>query len=489
MSNIKILDMLKEKVKGRISEGVNKKRFKPVFVIVLGFIVLILLGSLLLSLPFTHKPGIEISYIDALFTSVSASCVTGLFTLPGGIIGNFNSIGIVIIMILIQLGGLGAAIVGAFIFIIVSKHLSFDQQSIIKESWNLSGSKGLKKIFGLVFLIVFSSELVGAILLFLDFRFVHPEYFGDSLYKTIGAAVFTSISAFNNAGFDLFGAASLGYQQNDYFLLIVIAILIIGGGLGFMVWIDIFKKKFHWKKFTFHTKVVLFMTVALLLIGTLLIFLSENVLNDLSYSSGSPKMTFFGSFFMSVSCRTAGFSMYNLGETRSTTLIIMMILMIIGASPGGTGGGIKTTTFYVVILRVISLVSKKKSHGFGRSVPSKSVTKAMMIFFLTLVLIITAITLISSFEGEGNYIKDGIVYKTPMEGAMRYGTLDYMTEICSAVGTVGLSTGITSYLGVGSKIVLIVLMYFGRLGPLSITQIFNKKEPNWSYPEEDITIG
>lgn len=467
----------------------TRRKIKPVFLIVIGFLAIIFVGSLFLVLPFTHKAGVEVSYLDALFMSVSATCVTGLFTVPQGLAGTFNVYGYVIVAILIQLGGLGAGVVGVFIFIVISKHLSFDQQTIIKESWNLSDSKNLKKIFGIVFMMTAIFEILGAGLLFIDFYLIHPELYNGDIASAIGASVFTSISAFNNAGFDLFGTNSLLDYQNDIYLLFVLSFLIIAGGLGYMVHIDIFKKKFNFKRFSLQSKIVIFMTIILILLGGLGIYGSENLGYRNTYSYGNEHMNFINSLFLSVSCRTAGFSTYNLAETKSATLMIMMILMVIGASPGGTGGGIKTTTIFVVLANFVSLFNKKDPHAFRRRLSKKSLNKASLIFFASLFLIILSIIVVTSFEGPNVYLLNGQVLETAQEGAIEFTTVDYLFEICSAMATVGLGTGYTVFYTVGTKIVLIILMFLGRIGPLSISQMFYQKEPTWHYVEEDITIG
>ena len=215
---------------------ISNLKSSPMLLIGLAFLFVILLGSLLLFFPFTHKSNsFSIEYIDALFTSISATCVTGLVSIKEGVADTFNIFGYVIIAILIQIGGFGAAMVGVSIFIIFARKLSFQQQNLIKESWNISNYKGLKRIFLLIVLTTFVFELIGATLLFLDFYFLHNEIGGGDNFALVGYSVFTSISAFNNAGFDLFGTTSLISFQNDIWLNLIIAFLIIFGGLGYLV--------------------------------------------------------------------------------------------------------------------------------------------------------------------------------------------------------------------------------------------------------------
>ena len=467
----------------------KRKTIRPVFLIVIGFLAIIFLGSVLLFLPFTHREGIDVPYVDSLFMSFSATCVTGLFSVPKGLAGTFNEWGYLIVAILIQLGGLGAGVVGVFIFIVISKRLSFDQQTIIKESWNLSDNRNLRRIFAIVFAMTAVFEICGAALIFIDFYFFHSDIYEGNIIRTVCASVFTSISAFNNAGFDLFGTESILAFQNDYFLLSVLAILIISGGLGYMVHIDIFKKRFNWKKFTLQSKIVLSMTAFLIIVGGLGIFASENLGTRSLYSSGNEHMDLFNSIFLSISCRTAGFSTYNLAETKRSTLMIMMILMIIGASPGGTGGGIKTTTIFVVMTSFVSLFTLRDPNAFRRNMSKKALNRASLIFFASLGLIVVSIIVVTAFEGDSAYVVGNTVFHTYQADAVRYTTIDYLFEICSAMATVGLGTGYTVYYSVGTKIVLMILMFLGRIGPLSVSQLFYHKVRTWSYAEEEIAIG
>ena len=470
---------------------ISNWKSSPMLLIGLAFLFVILLGSLLLFFPFTHKSNsFSIEYIDALFTSISATCVTGLVSIKEGVADTFNIFGYVIIAILIQIGGFGAAMVGVSIFIIFARKLSFQQQNLIKESWNISNYKGLKRIFLLIVLTTFVFELIGATLLFLDFYFLHNEIGGGDNFALVGYSVFTSISAFNNAGFDLFGTTSLISFQNDIWLNLIIAFLIIFGGLGYLVIFNILSKKFNFKRFRFDAKVAVFMTFILIVFGTLIIYGTENLITpNTSFTSGNKSVNFLGAFFLSVSTRTAGFTTYDLSCARNSTLLIMMVLMFIGACPGGTGGGIKTTTVFVTFIHFISMVSKKPVHAFERSVSKKVINRALTLMFVSMLLIILSVFLISTFEGNMNFIKDGVIHKEYVEDSSLYGLVDYLFEVFSAFATVGLSTGYTPYFTNGSKIVLMFLMFLGRLGPLSISQIVKSKEIPWNYVEEDVSIG
>ncbi len=459
----------------------HKFTLSPIAIIVISFLAVILIGSILLILPIAHKPGATVTYLDALFTSTSCTCVTGLVSVKSGIADSFSIFGRVTMAILIQLGGLGVTTLAVIFFLIASRKLTFGEQSLIKESWNLKNLSGIKKIFFLVLLVSFSFETFGAILSFLDFYYIH----NFDMSTAWGYAFFHSVSSFNNAGFDILGNNSLISYENDIFLNLITSFLIIAGGLGFFVNIDIIKKKLHFKKFTLHTKIVLLYTAILVVFGTLSIYLIE-LTNEVT------QVSFMGSFFMSVSTRTAGFTMYNLGTFNDATIIIMCILMFIGASPGGTGGGIKTTTFALLLAYLRGVITAKRPYAFRRSINKDLIRRALLIIILGFSFFVIGFTLICVFEGNYNYIDYStgeklIIYK---DGATRYNAIDFGFEAMSAFGTVGLSTGITPYLAPASKIILIFLMYVGRIGPLTISTAFRgKNTATYHYAEEDVSIG
>ena len=457
----------------------KKLEIRPIAFICLAFVLVIVVGSLLLRAPFSLNEGISISYIDALFTSTSATCVTGLVSLPNGSVADtFNIFGRFVVAILIQIGGLGAATLAMTFILIVSSKLSFHQQVLVKESWNISSFKGLKKIFYLNLLITFIAEFVGAILLFFDLYFFHNDVV-KTVDAAFGHAFFLSVSAFNNAGFDIFGNTSLIAFSNDVFMNLVISLLIIFGGLGYLVIIDIISKKFKFKKMTLHTKVVIFMTILLIIVGTISIYLSENVSHfiDPTMPAG---MDFLESFFLSVSTRTAGFTTFNLYDAQICSILLMNVLMFIGASPGGTGGGVKTTTIFALFTRIRSEVDGKYPHAFRRSISKDTTQKAFILFFLSILFLLFFIILIFAFEGES------------IEGnGNTYYSLDYVFDAFSAFATVGLSTGVTPFFSVGSKLCLITLMYIGRIGPMSISlSLFkSRKTSTWNYVDDSLPIG
>jgi trk system potassium uptake protein TrkH len=448
-----------------------RKKFvlRPVLLIALSFFIVIMLGSVLLVCPFAHEPGVEVNYLNALFTSVTATCVTGLVDLKDGIAASYSLAGEIIILILIQLGGLGVTSIGTF-FVITIFGLSLSQQQLIKEAWNLSSAKILKKIFFYTILITAVIEILGAILSFISFYCLqaNPMTLEDAIYN----GVFHSISAFNNAGIDLLGSQSLINHQEPL-LLTTTALLITFGGLGYVVIIDVLSKKFNFKRFKAHTKIVLSMTLILFIIGSLMIFLTSY-----SYTpdvGGSFVISFENSMFLCVSTRTAGFTTVDLGTVPIASLIIMIMLMFVGASPGGTGGGIKTTTIFVIFAYIRSVFQNKEPYGFRREMNKDATKKALLLFVVGIVFIILISLIISVTEmAYGNVIAyDEVLFETT-----------------SAFATVGLTTGITPGLSEASRVLLILLMYLGRIGPMSITTMLKSHNIQlWHYVEENIPIG
>lgn len=438
-----------------------KKLFKnqsPVRIIVFAFFLATVVGAGLLMLPISVKDGVEIKFIDALYTSVSAVCVTGLVPLDVG--STFSVFGYIVIAILIQIGGLGVTTVGAGIVLMVGRKMSLKGLNVVKEASNLNSRKELYQFLGYIFITTICFEFVGAVLSFCVF--IHDMSFSQAL----GVSIFHAISSFNNAGFDIFGGiegfaqgTSLIYYQSNIPLNLITAFLIICGGLGFLVIKELFATKFKWKKFSMHTKVVLTMTLTLIVSGTLLIKLTEQ------------NISWLGAFFTSVSCRTAGFATYDLSAFKAATLLLMIVYMFIGASPGSTGGGIKTTTFFALFLGIKSAATNKSEKAFHYAMPKDAYKKASVIAILGVVIILITTILIMAFEPQLS---------------MR----DALFEMASAFGTVGLSTGITSTLGVMSKIISCVVMFIGRLGPLTIASLwYFSRGDRFSYPEGNISIG
>lgn len=418
--------------------------------IALGFLGVILFGSLLLYLPVTHNDGVSVSYIDSLFTSVSAVCVTGLIVFDTA--DTFNCFGQAIIAMLIQIGGLGIASIGIGIMALSGKRVNMRDRYLVKEALNYHSFGGILDLVKWVLLTTLSIELAGAVISF--FIFIQDYSFGHALWLSI----FHSIASFNNAGFDILGGGvGLSGYKDNVFMNVLTALLIIAGGLGFFAIKEITSKKKP-KRLSLNTKVVLVTTSALTVIGMLLIKLSENI-------------TWLGAFFSSVSTRTAGFSTFSFGEFSNAGLIIVIILMFIGASPGSTGGGVKTTTFFILTSSLLSIMTNRDMGAFKRKFHRDTVFKAFLIFVTSIAVCMISTYLLCLAEPDIDFIS-------------------VLFETVSAFGTVGLSTGITSSLSEAGKIILAVTMYIGRIGPLTAaTLLAVSPPPSVSRAEENIAIG
>ena len=427
------------------------KKQPPVRIIALGFAAVILLGSILLMLPCSIQDGVTVRYIDALYTSTSAVCVTGLIAVDAG--DTFTPLGQFFLGMLIQVGGLGVTAVGAGVILAMGKKVNMKGRNIIREAMNLDSGKGTVRFIQSVFLTTITFELVGAALSFIVFVQDYPPL------HALGISLFHSVAAFNNSGFDILGNfQNLIPYQDDVLLNLVTCGLIFFGGIGFLVIREIVTKRFHWRKFSMHTKVVLTVSAALIVSGTVLLWLTEDV-------------TLLGAFFHSVSARTAGFSTYSLGNFSNAGLFVLTVLMFIGASPGSTGGGIKTSTFFVLLQGIKSAATNKSEKAFRYAIPVDAFRKAAVITLIALGVVITGTYLMVIMEPDITL-------------------MDALFEVTSAFGTVGLSTGITSGLSDGSKILSIITMYIGRLGPLTIASLwyFSRGE-RASYPDGNISIG
>lgn len=412
--------------------------------------MIILLGSVLLALPVAHKSGIHLRYIDALFTSTSAVCVTGLVTVD--VAATFNLFGRTVVAVLIMVGGMGFAAVVMSIVMLLGWDVGISKRSIVSEAYNLGTLRGT---LHLVKTVVFASMLfqtVGTIVGYGVFR----QNYGP--WDALGHSVFHAISAFNNAGFDILGEyrSLTGYRDN-LVLNLLTAFLIIAGGLGFFVLRDIADNRL-WRRLSMHSRIVLSVSFFLIVVGTLGIQLLDHV-------------GFLPAFFQSVSSRTAGFNTIDIGRLSAAGLFFIMVLMFIGASPGSTGGGIKTTTALTLVLSLLGMASHREPAAFKRRIPQESVLKAFQTMLLALLTVCCGVFIISIAEGN------------------RFSFLQISFESVSAFATVGLSTGITPQLGNVAKTVLIVTMYIGRLGPITVATSLKVKESVLKHVEERIFIG
>ncbi len=425
--------------------------------IALGFAAVILIGSVLLMLPCSVREGVDVKYIDALYTSTSAVCVTGLIAIDVGTA--FTPLGQFFLAMLIQIGGLGVTSVGAGIILAMRRKIDLKGRHLIHEGSNLDSGREAIRFVKSVFLMTLAFELTGAALSFIVFVRDYPPL------TALGYSLFHSVAAFNNSGFDNLGLSGELYNninlmpyQNDVLLNLVTCGLIFFGGIGFLVIKEIIEKRFRWKRFSMHTKVVLSLSAVLIGAGTLLLKLSENI-------------SWLAALFHSVSARTAGFSTAPLSTFSNAGLLVLIVLMFIGASPGSTGGGVKTTSFFVLLQGVKSAATNKSEKAFKYSIPSDAFRKAAVIVLLALGVVLTGTFLLVAMEPQ-------------------IGFIDALFEVTSAFGTVGLSTGITAGLGIDAKLLSIAVMYIGRLGPLTVASLwyFNKGE-RIEYPDGNIAIG
>ena len=415
-----------------------------------GFAAVILIGALILMLPISVRDDATVSFIDALFTSTSAVCVTGLIAIDTA--DHFTVFGRTVVAALIQIGGLGVTCVGVTLILAAGKRIGLKARQLIKESWNVSTYGGLVKLVKSVLKLTLLFEGVGALLSFIVFVQDYPPM------DALGIALFHSVAAFNNSGFDVLGGLqNLIPYQNDVLLNLVTAGLIIFGGIGFLVIMDVRKKR-SFRKLTLHSKVVITMSALLILIGTVALKCTEDI-------------TWMGAYFHSVSARTAGFSTYSLGEFTNAGLFVLVLLMFIGASPGSTGGGIKTSTLFVMCNVIRSVIFNKHHTAFRRRIADSVIMQAFVVTLLSFCIVAISTFLLCVLEPE-------------------YSFMQLLFETVSGFGTVGLSTGITSHLGDAAKIVLVATMFIGRLGALTIATLGNFKEPSEvSYTTENITIG
>ena len=429
------------------------RKMTPVRIIALGFALTVLIGAGLLLLPCSVRPGVSLSLIDALYTSTSAVCVTGLIAVDAH--DTFTPLGRCILGLLIQIGGLGVTAVGAGVILAIRKRISIKGRTLLREAMNLDSGKGIVHFLKSVLLTTLTIELAGACLSF-------PVFVRDySVPQAIGISLFHSVAAFNNSGFDILGGMrNLTPYRDDVLLNLVTSALIILGGIGFLVIREVLEKRFCWKRFSMHTKVVLSVSAVLTLAGMLLLKMTER-----------GNISWLGAFFQSVTARTAGFSTYPLGGFSNAGLVVMTVLMFIGASPGSTGGGIKTTTFFAVLQGIRSAATNRSEKAFRYTLPADAFRKASVIASIGLFLVAGSTFVLLLLEPQL---------------ALR----DALFEMVSAFGTVGLSTGITPGLGVAAKLLSIVMMYIGRLGPMTIATVwyFSRGE-RVRFPEGNIAIG
>lgn len=417
----------------------KKKKGRTSFqIIIFSFFSLILAGSLLLMLPIASQERTVTPFHDCLFTATSATCVTGLIVHDTATY--WSVFGKCVIMTLIQIGGMGVITIGVAIMRATGRKLSLSQLSTMKESISAPQVGGIMHLTGFIIKGTLIVEFIGALLL-------APVFCSDfGFVQGVGYSLFHSVSAFCNAGFDLMGErepfSSLTSYSGNAYLNIVIMLLIIVGGIGFLTWSDVMTHKLKFKKYSLQSKLVIITSLVLIIIPALCFFYGE-------YSDLDPKERILSSTFQSVTARTAGFNTQDLAQMSESGSLTMIILMLIGGSPGSTAGGMKTATFAVLLLGAITVFRRKGDvECFKRRIPDNALRNAGAILFMYLSLFITSGVIISRYEG------------IPL--------LTCLFETGSAVGTVGLTLGITTQLSVFSKSILMFLMFFGRVGGLTL---------------------
>lgn len=447
----------------------NDNSFKrnPPLLFIMGFVGVVFLGATLLNFPFASVDGNSVGFIDALFTATSAVCVTGLTVVTTATQWTF--FGKVVILFLIQIGGLGLMTLSTFIFFFLGKKISLKTRLLIKEERNIDELQGVVRLTKNVLIYTFTVELIGALI----FSLVFCREYG--FLTGIWYSIFHAISAFCNAGFDLIGSQSFMPYVVNPIINICTTFLIIFGGLGYIVVIELIKVR-RFKKFSLHTKIVLVMTAILLISGTLLFLALEY--NNVGTIG---ELNFFGklqaSYFQSVSARTAGYFTVDMASMRDSTSIMMIILMFIGGSSGSTAGGVKITTMAVAVLAIHSTIyGKRDIEIYQKRISFTVIMKAISVIGIAFAVVVVVSMILSIVENTNVF-----------------SYVDVLFESVSAFGTVGLTRNVTPFLSALSKIVISCTMFIGRLGPLTIALAVASRQHgcvgNYTYPEGKIIIG
>lgn len=451
----------------------KKPRLSTTQLITLGFLAAVLAGSLLLTLPVSSASGEMTPYLDALFTSATSVCVTGLTVVDT--FSHWSLFGKIVILLLIQLGGLGVISFTTGIMVLIGRKITLKDRLLLESAFNLDNLSGLVRFLGKVFKGTLLIEGVGALLSMPVFC---PRYG----FRGIWISVFHSVSAFCNAGIDILGPNSLEPYVNNVWLNLVTMALIILGGIGFIVWWDVLRvaglvrrgeirRGLFWQRLGLHTKITLF-TTAVLIVGGWLLFLVMEWDNPETLGSLNPATKTLAALFQSVTTRTAGFATVPQSGLRTESVLLSVVLMFIGGSSVGTAGGVKTTTIALIFLSAASVVRGRETvTAYRRTIPDKLVRRASAIVAISLTTLLVSTALLSLFQ-VGNLD-------------------DLLFETASALGTVGLTRGVSAQLGAAGKILLSCCMYFGRVGPISLAIAFayRKDKGITAYPEQNITIG
>ncbi len=455
---------------------IKKIEIQPAQILVLGFLGFIILGGLLLNLPIASKDGQSVGIVNALFTATSAVCVTGLVV--ANTMAQWTLFGKVVILILIQIGGLGVMTMATMFFLLLGKKIGLKERLVIQEALNQNKISGVVRLTRKIILGTLILEGVGAFILMLRFL---PEY---GFWEALGLGIFHSVSAFCNAGFDILSFNSLSPYVHDWPVNLTISMLVIFGGLGFTVWYDLIDttreairrkryRGFWFRHLALHSKLVLVLTTTLLAAGFILFFLLE-MSNPETMGSFTGGQKVLASFFQSMTTRTAGFNTIPLDQMTDGSKFITIILMFIGGSPAGTAGGIKTVTLGVLIFSVMSTIrSREETEVFNRRIPSDIIKRSLAIIMMSLAVIISVTIVLTITENQ------------PF--------LDVAFEAVSAFATVGLSLGITGELSIIGKIVIAITMFIGRLGPMTFAVAmairYNRKKTSVRKPSERVMVG
>lgn len=435
----------------------KRKHLSPYIKILISFAAVIVVGALLLWLPFAAAEGKAMSFIDALFMSASSVCITGLSVVPN-LGASLTLFGKIVVALLVEIGGLSILTIAIFILVLLGKKVGIGDRFMLKEALNLDSVGGIVRILKALIIYVFSVQLAGVVLL-LPCLMTKYDFF-----SALGLSIFHSIASFNNAGLDIFGFAdSLAEFQTNYYFMSVTMLLIVIGSIGFVVVFDLYDFfRGSRRNLSLLTKIVLIATICLIALGALFIVISD------------PEIGFFNALFYSVSARTAGFATVPVEGLSNLGMTTLMILMFIGGAPCSTAGGLKTSTTFVVLFSTVSYALGRKPVIFKRRISEVSVMKSfslLMIFILVLSLSILTISLVHS----------------------DFNLSDIIFECVSAMSNTGLSRGITTRLGIVSKLVIIFDMFIGRIGPLTIFNLWSygrkRETEDIKYVEEKIIIG
>lgn len=441
------------------------KRLSGMQLIAGGFFLIIFIGTLLLLLPFASRPGEHTSFLEALFTSASATCVTGLVVVDT--FSHWTLFGQAVILCLIQIGGLGFITIGITVSMLLRRKIGLKERGLIRESFNIIELRGMVRLTKRVILGTLFFELTGAVILSLCFI---PKM---GVFQGVYYGIFHSVSGFCNAGFDLMGryasfSSLTGYNSHPIVLLTIMALITIGG-IGFFVWNDLYEHKFHFRKYALHTKIVISFSFLLIFGGALLFYLLER--NNL-FAGMNITDTVLNALFCSVTPRTAGFNTVDVGSMTDGGKLLTVVLMFIGGAPGSTAGGVKVTTIVVLFIYIKASLTRTVGYNvFGRRLEDEALHKAAAVFCTNLTLAVAAVIIVC--------------------GLQNFNGTNALLEVFSAIGTVGMTAGLTTQLNTASRIVIILLMYLGRVGSLSFAMSFTdkKKIAHVMQPAEKINIG